>query len=87
MDSIRFMSSGFGTLSRNFFGVHGMVWEECRSKAELTYIDKSYVTHGTCGKCWGTTYQKSEIGPIFDNLRVSCKDEQFQLLPRKGVYP
>ena len=32
-------------------------------------------------------HHKLEIDPIFDNLRVSCTDEEFQLLLRKGVYP
>ena len=64
-----------------------MVREGCRSEVELTYIDKNYVAHKTCGNCRGVSHQKLEIGPIFDNLRVGNMDEQFQLLTKKGVNP
>ena len=37
-------------------------------------------------KLRGASNCKLEIDPIFDNLRVGHRDEQFRLLLRKGVY-
>ena len=53
----------------------------------MLHIDEKYVAYGMCGKCGGNSHRKSEIEPIFDNLRVGHTDELFQLLLRKGVYP
>ena len=87
IDSIRFMASSLDFLSKNLVGTNGMTCEECRNEAELTHIDENYITHGACEKCRGASHCKLEIGPIFDSLRVGCRDEQFWLLLRKGVYP
>ena len=66
----------------------GKMWG---SEAELTQIDENYIAHGMGGKCQGGSYAgphcKLEIDPIFYNLRVRHKEEQFHLLLRKGVYP
>ena len=68
-------------------GVNGMVCKECGSEVELMHINENYVAHGTCRKCQGASHQKLKINLIFNNLRVSCTDKHFRLLPRKGVYP
>ena len=81
------MANSLDSLSRDLVGMNGMICEECGSEMELTHMDENYAIHGTWGKCWGASHWKLEIDQIFDNLRVSDMDEQFWLLPRKGVYP
>ena len=51
------------------------------------HIDENHVSHGMFGKCQGASHHKLEIDPIFNNLRVGHRDEQFRLLLRKEVYP
>ena len=51
IDSIRLMASSLDLLSRKLVGTNGMMWEECKSKVELTHDDENCVTHGMCGKC------------------------------------
>ena len=80
------MSSSLDSLSRNLVGVIGMVCEECGNKAKFTYIDGNYVAHETCEKCQGASHWKLEIDPIFNNLRVSHTNEQFQLLLEGSLY-
>ena len=81
------MASSLDSLSRNLDGNNGMTCNQCKNEAELTQIDESYVTYGTCSKCGGDSLQKLEMGLIFDNLRVGHMDKQFRLLLRKGAYP
>ena len=91
IDSMRFMASSLDSLTNNLVGAGGMPCNVCEESCEITHIDKDYIAHGKCKKCY-SGYSKHKLNKyfIFDNfghLRVGHNDEQFRLLLRKGVYP
>ena len=77
INSFRLMANSLDSLIRNSVGTNGMACKECGSETELKHINENYVTCGTYRRCQGVGYQKLDIDPIFDNLRVGCMDEQF----------
>ena len=91
IDSMRFMASSLDSLTNNSVGVSEMPCNECGESCKITHIDKDYIAHGKCEKCY-FGYSKRQLNKYsifddFDNLRVGHNDEQFRLLLRKGVYP
>ena len=91
IDNMRFMASSLDSLTNNLVGVSGMYCDLCEESCEVTHIDKDYVAHGKCKKCY-SGYSKRQLNKYFifdnfDNLNVGHNDEQFRLLLRKGVYP
>ena len=71
INRIGFMASTLDSLSRNLFGVNGMIYEGCGNEVELTLIDENYLAHRMCGKCRGVNYYKLEINPTFNSLSQS----------------
>ena len=86
IDSIKFMASSLDSLTSNLVGVSGIVCNGCGGSCEFTHIDEGYVAHGKC-PCSGHSKRQLSILNNIDNLRNNHADEQFRLLPRKGVYP
>ena len=91
IDTMRFMASSLDSMTNNLVGVSGMVCNVCGESCEFTHVDEYYVAHGKCKNCY-SGYSKCQLNKYFifddfDTLRVGHDDEQFRLLPRKGVYP